>query len=75
MGAKLKQKVVDGQLVNYFDEPVLEDEWEWEDQVNSPSHYTEGAIETIDYIEDVLGKYHAIHHCYTHLTLPTNTDV
>ena len=34
MGAKLKQKVVDGQLVNYFDEPVLEDEWEWEDQVN-----------------------------------------
>ena len=64
MGAKLKQKVVDGQLVNYFDEPVLEDEWEWEDQVNSPSHYTEGTIETIDYIEDVLGKYHAIHHCH-----------
>ncbi len=34
------------------------------DMVNSPSHYTDGEIETIDYIEDVLGHYHAIHHCH-----------
>lgn len=34
------------------------------DPVNSPDHYTAGSIETIEYIEDVLGKYHAIHHCH-----------
>ena len=42
--------------------------WNFEDNsndmVNSPAHYTTGDIETIDYIEDVLGAYHAIHHCH-----------
>ena len=27
------------------------------DNVNSPAHYTDGNIETIDYIVDVLGEY------------------
>jgi hypothetical protein len=34
------------------------------DNVNSPAHYTDGQIETIDYIVDVLGKYDAIHYCH-----------
>jgi len=34
------------------------------DNVNSPAHYTDGNIETIDYIVDVLGEYDAIHYCH-----------
>lgn len=34
------------------------------DMVNSPGHYRAGEIETIDYIEDVLGEYDAIHYCH-----------
>ena len=34
------------------------------DMVNKPPHYNAGDIETIDYIEDVLGSYHAVHHCH-----------
>lgn len=32
-----------------------------EDNVNSPSHYTNGSIETWDYILDVQGDYIAMH--------------
>jgi len=34
------------------------------DMVNSPAHYAEGEIETIDYIVDVLGTYEAISYCH-----------
>ena len=34
------------------------------DMVNSPPHYADGNIETIDYIVDVLGEYDAIHYCH-----------
>ena len=34
------------------------------DMVNSPAHYAEGNIETIDYIVDVLGEYEAISYCH-----------
>jgi hypothetical protein len=34
------------------------------DNVNSPAHYKAGCIETIEYIEDVLGNYDAIHYCH-----------
>lgn len=34
------------------------------DNVNNPAHYNAGNIETIDYIEDVLGNYDAIHYCH-----------
>ncbi len=34
-----------------------------EDLVNSPAHYTKGAIETIDYIVDALGEWEAISYC------------
>jgi len=33
------------------------------DMVNSPPHYADGKIETIDYIVDVLGDYEAISYC------------
>lgn len=34
------------------------------DMVNSPAHYADGNIETIDYIVDVLGDYEAISYCH-----------
>ena len=34
------------------------------DPVNSPPHYTQGDIETIDYIVDVLGVEGAIEYCH-----------
>ena len=34
-----------------------------DDMVNSPPHYAEGKIETIDYIVDVLGEYEALSYC------------
>ena len=34
------------------------------DMVNSPAHYADGKIETIDYIVDVLGEYEAISYCH-----------
>jgi hypothetical protein len=37
------------------------------DMVNSPAHYAEGEIETIDYIVDVLGEYEAISYCHGNL--------
>jgi hypothetical protein len=40
---------------------VTPEEW---DSVTKPSHYNQGEIETIDYIEDVLGPYDSIHHCH-----------
>lgn len=33
------------------------------DMVNSPAHYADGKIETIDYIVDVLGEWEAISYC------------
>ena len=33
------------------------------DMVNSPAHYADGGIETIDYIIDVLGEWEAISYC------------
>jgi hypothetical protein len=38
-------------------------EFEERDMVNSPAHYADGNIETIDYIVDVLGDYEAISYC------------
>ena len=35
-----------------------------DDMVNSPPHYADSGIETIDYIVDVLGEYDAIHYCH-----------
>jgi len=34
------------------------------DMVNSPTHYADGKIETIDYIVDVLGEWDAISYCH-----------
>lgn len=34
------------------------------DMVNSPAHYSDSNIETIDYIVDVLGEYEAISYCH-----------
>jgi hypothetical protein len=34
------------------------------DMVNSPAHYADGKIETIDYIVDVLGEWEAISYCH-----------
>ena len=34
------------------------------DMVNSPAHYADSGIETIDYIIDVLGEYEAISYCH-----------
>jgi len=35
-----------------------------DDMVNSPAHYNDGEIETIDYIVDVLGEWNSIHYCH-----------
>ena len=46
-------------------EPV--DSWDLgkhEDPINHPPHYNNGAIETIDYIVDVLGKHEAMAYCH-----------
>ena len=44
----------------------LEEKWKHQDRdmVNSPPHYSDGKIETIDYIVDVLGEYEAISYCH-----------
>lgn len=34
------------------------------DEIEKPAHYNAGAIETIDYIVDVLGPFHAIQYCH-----------
>jgi len=34
------------------------------DVVNHPAHYTQGEIETIDYIQDVLGDQGVIDYCH-----------
>ena len=34
------------------------------DMVNSPPHYADTGIETMDYIVDVLGDYEAINYCH-----------
>jgi hypothetical protein len=34
------------------------------DMVNSPAHYADSGIETIDYIVDVLGEFEAISYCH-----------
>ena len=34
------------------------------DMVNSPAHYADSNIETIDYIVDVLGDFDAISYCH-----------
>jgi hypothetical protein len=43
-------------------EDVVDDEMY--DDINSPAHYNQGMIETIEYIEDVLGPYHACMYCH-----------
>jgi hypothetical protein len=44
-----------------------------DDPINSPAHYNEGEIETIDYIVDVLGKFDAIHYCHGNVIKYTST--
>lgn len=34
------------------------------DMVDNPPHYNHGSIETIEYIEDVQGKFFAAHYCW-----------
>jgi hypothetical protein len=53
--AKEEKKIED---YNLWDYPTEE-----EDIINSPSHYTEGGIETIDFIEAKLGYEGAYHYC------------
>jgi len=43
------------------------------DNVNHPSHYTKGDIETIDYIVDVLGKFDALSYCHGNVIKYTGT--
>ena len=43
-----------------------------DDPVNSPKHY-QGAIETIDYIIDVLGKHGAMAYCHGNILKYTGT--
>ena len=43
---------------------ILDELVDDKDMVNSPPHYTEGDIETIDYIVDVLGVWGAIEYCH-----------
>lgn len=43
---------------------VMKEAREKNDPVDSPAHYNAGQIETIDYIEDVLGEYETIFYCH-----------
>lgn len=45
-------------------EEFMKNKMREEDMINSPPHYADGQIETIDYIVDVLGEYDAIHYCH-----------
>jgi hypothetical protein len=45
-------------------EDMIEDDMYHYDDINKPEHYNQGDIETIDYIEDVLGPYHACMYCH-----------
>lgn len=45
-------------IIEKLDQPSL-----LGDMVNSPAHYADSNIETIDYIVDVLGEYEAISYC------------
>tara|TARA_R110002124_G_scaffold73127_1_gene196167 strand:- start:1549 stop:1980 length:432 start_codon:yes stop_codon:yes gene_type:complete len=51
-------------------EPEYYDE---DDPVNKPSHYTMGNIETINYIVDVMGEYHAAMFCHGNVLKYTGT--
>jgi len=57
--------------VNALLEDLVEDDMY--DEINKPSHYNAGNIETIDYIVDVLSPYHAIHYCHGNLLKYTGT--
>lgn len=48
-------------------------EFRLDDPVNNPEHYTIGSIETIDYITDVLGEYHAAVFCHGNVLKYTGT--
>lgn len=47
----------------YIELPPLSDENTSPDNVNSPNHYTQGGIETIDYIKAKLGKKGFVDYC------------
>ena len=49
------------------------EEFRLDDPVNNPEHYTIGSIETIDYITDVLGEYHAAIFCHGNVLKYTGT--
>lgn len=48
----MTKKQSEVEMMNVNDDPA------WEDNVNHPSHYTDGSIEVIDYIEDKRFCYH-----------------
>ena len=49
------------------------EEFRMDDPINNPEHYTTGSIETIDYITDVLGEYHAAMFCHGNVLKYTGT--
>jgi len=49
------------------------EEFRLDDPVNNPSHYTIGNIETINYIVDVMGEYHAAMFCHGNVLKYTGT--
>lgn len=49
------------------------EEFRMDDPINNPEHYTTGNIETIDYITDVLGEYHAAMFCHGNVLKYTGT--
>jgi hypothetical protein len=53
----------------YMKQMQMKEEWAdvvepAKDMANSPAHYADSGIETIDYIVDVLGEYEAISYCH-----------
>jgi hypothetical protein len=68
MNEKARLKVLREQGID--EEQDLDSE---DDPVNCPDHYTVGSIETIDYITDVLGEYHAAMFCHGNVLKYTGT--
>lgn len=48
---------IEGMLFNMVDLQKLEDALHVSDHINHPTHYTQGKIETIDHIDDIITPY------------------
>ena len=72
-----KERLKELREPDYYKQENLEarylEDFRIDDPINNPEHYTTGSIETIDYITDVLGEYHAAMFCHGNVLKYTGT--